>query len=500
VDDGAGDGPRLRTNARGQPLVTSQDDTEGAGGSSTATAAYEQPLAGGRLQLNGRLQTNHYDYRDDDHLIFPRVGRQFTLNRTDGFQSEAGVHYSRALGPRTTWEARIIQQIRQTSFGSRYADDSSNSDFANDRTVGETIARAEATFAMSPRLSFQVGTEGAWNWLKSESVYNANGAPVVLPAAKVRVEEKRGEMFATSTWKPAPTLNLEAGVRMEGSIISSAGDVTLKKSLYFPKPRFAATWSPRPNTQVRFRVEREVGQLNFDDFVASSSLAVGTVSAGNPDLNPQTAWAVEAAFEQRFWSGGAFVATFKHAVLSDVVDRAPVFGPSGPFDAPANIGDGMRNDLTINLSLPLDRLWIKRGLLKGKALWRWSEVTDPASGLRREISNLQPSEWQLQFSQDLPGWKANWGLDVYSGWRRRQFLFNEVQTTKLKHYVLLYGEVRPQPSLNLRIELANASARGLERIREVYPTVGRLGDPDYVDAVNWGFGRIVFVRVRKPFG
>lgn len=498
-DDAAGDGPRLRTNAKGQVLVASNDDTQGASGNSTATVAYERPLAGGRLQLNGRFQTNHIDYRDDDRLVVP-PGRQLTINRTDGVQGEAGIHYTRALGQRTVWEARIIQQVRQTSFGSSYADDTSTSSFSNDRTVGETIARAEATFAMSPGLSFQAGAEGAWNWLNSDSAYNANGAPVVLPAAKVRVEEKRGEAFATAIWKPAPKLNLEAGVRMEGSIISSSGDVTLRKSLYFLKPRLVATWSPRPSTQLRFRVEREVGQLNFDDFVASSTLALGTVSAGNPDLNPQTAWAVEAAFEQRFWSGGAFVATFKHAALSDVVDRAPVFGPSGPFDAPANIGDGRRDDLTVNLTLPLERLWIKRGLLKGKAIWRWSAVTDPANRLQREISNLRPSEWTLQFSQDLPEWKAIWGLDIYSGWRQRQFRFNEVQTTKLKHYVLLYGEVRPQPDLNFRIEFANASARGQERIREVYSSVGRFGDPDYTDVVNWGFGRMVYVRVRKTFG
>ena len=67
-----------------------------------------------------------------------------------------------------------------------------------------------------------------------------------------------------------------------------------------------------------------VGQLDFDNFVADSSLNKGTVTAGNPDLNPEQAWVTEAAVEQRFWTDGVIVVTYRRSALDDVIDRQEV--------------------------------------------------------------------------------------------------------------------------------------------------------------------------------
>nr|QQZ49384.1 TonB-dependent receptor [Phenylobacterium glaciei] len=185
----------------------------------------------------------------------------------------------------------------------------------------------------------------------------------------------------------------------------------LEKQLQFTKPRVAVTWSATPTTQVRLRVEREVGQLNFDDFVAPSSVAsTGTVIAGNPDLSPQQAWVVEAAVEQRFWKSGAAILTLRHYELTDVIDRAPIFGAGGSVaDAPGNIGEGTKDEVQASLSLPLDRFHIPAAQLKAQAVWRRSEVTDPLTLQAREISGLRHMEWDLHFTQDLARWKSNWG-------------------------------------------------------------------------------------------
>ena len=56
-------------------------------------------------------------------------------------------------------------------------------------------------------------------------------------------------------------------------------------SFLFPKPRVLLTWSPESSDQLRLRVEREVGQLDFNNFAASGSLGTGT-HAGNPQPDP----------------------------------------------------------------------------------------------------------------------------------------------------------------------------------------------------------------------
>ena len=44
------------------------------------------------------------------------------------------------------------------------------------------------------------------------------------------------------------------------------------------------SWSPLEMTQLRLRLEREVDQLNFSDFVAAGGLnQAGGVTAGNLD-------------------------------------------------------------------------------------------------------------------------------------------------------------------------------------------------------------------------
>ena len=47
------------------------------------------------------------------------------------------------------------------------------------------------------------------------------------------------------------------------------------------------------------RIEQEVGQLDFDAFVASGQLNTG-LHAGNPTLEPMTSWVYEAAVEHSF--------------------------------------------------------------------------------------------------------------------------------------------------------------------------------------------------------
>jgi hypothetical protein len=47
----------------------------------------------------------------------------------------------------------------------------------------------------------ELGGEAALNVLDSRSALEENGVAIALPAANVRVEERRAEGFATATWR-----------------------------------------------------------------------------------------------------------------------------------------------------------------------------------------------------------------------------------------------------------------------------------------------------------
>jgi len=246
--------------------------------------------------------------------------------------------------------------------------------------------------------------------------------------------------------------------------------------------------------------ERSVGQLDFGDFTAGTSQNSGLVTAGNTDLVPEQAWISEATLEQRFLGEGSISVTVRHSALTDVIDRAPIFTATEAFDSPANIGNGRKDELAIDLTLPFDRIGMKGAQLRGSSTWRRSEVTDPTTKAKREISGLRPLEWQANFSWDLPQYKLNWGIEVNGAWRQAYYRLDEIEIRKLKTYVQPYIEWKPKPDLSVRGEWSNATERGFRNTRYVYTGPRNKNGLAYVDDRDLQFGQMYYIRIRKTFG
>jgi hypothetical protein len=518
VDDAGYDGPRVRTDANGKLIERAQVTAPAGGGQGVFTAAYATPAAGGKFKINGSLLLQDYQLREDDLVTEgDDIGLLSSLrDRQKKLQSELGVHYEHGLGAKTSLETIFIQQFNKQRYVSHFYTIGEDDLFAESDTSGETIGRAVVRYRASDKLQAEAAVEGAYNFLDTNTSFALNAEPVQLPAANVRVTEKRGEASAQATWTPSRKITLEAGMRVEVSTISSSGDVDLQKTLTYPKPRAVLTWSPTKSDQFRIRGEREVGQLNFSDFVASSALSTGQVLAGNPDLVPQRAWVAEAAYERRFWTSGSIGLTLRHSWISDAVDRIPVCvadlngdgvcddtdanGAPDIFDAPGNIGGGKETDVELSLTIPLDRLLIKHAQLKGSGIARRSEVTDPTTGETRRISGQHPFRYELHFSQDLPRWKANWGIDVYNRWTETYYRFNEVDRYALKTSVTVFGEWKPKPDLSLRMEVNNVGGRGYQRTILSYDGPRDTSPLQFRDDRQLHFGPEVYLRVRKSLG
>ncbi|HEX6858738.1 MAG TPA: TonB-dependent receptor [Caulobacteraceae bacterium] len=501
-DDGAGDGPRTVYDGDGDPLGRWRLYTEGDGTQAVGTAAYEMPLLGGKARINGRAFYERFWSDEAAHGIGITDGltERDDQKRLDG---ELGLSWGRELGPRTTFDLIAIQQINTTDLFVKLQaqeipnyQDALNHLFLLDRTTGESVAKATLKFKKSANLSLESGVEGAFNGLDGETSFTEIGdTPDPSP---VRVEELRGEVFTQGTWTATPRLTVEGGFRMEASRISADEDgVTKEKTLYFPKPRAVVTWSPNTANQIRLRVEREVGQLNFDDFVAAVAEG-GGVSSGNTDIEPEQAWVAEAAYERRFWGNGSVVLTVRHFEITDVIDRAPDI--TGTRDGPANIGDGTRDELGLELTLPVDKLGLKGGVLRGESTWRRSEVIDPTTGEERQITAEHPVDWEAHYTQGLPRWKATWGVDVYGAFREPYYRFNEVMTVKLRTFVVPYIEFKPRPDIAIRFDAQNATSRDNLRYRDVYDGPRDVSPLLFHEEQVRDNKTNLYVRIRKTLG
>lgn len=453
-----------------------------------------RPANVARLSLSYSGDTFRSRERQDLFAAGRSLGSEIVAERFRSDGGEAGLDWTRDVGAGVSLRLIALHALERDKRSESAAEPDGVSTAEEQEDASESIARAVLTAAPWSRLSFEGGGEVAYNSLEATTAVTAGGVPLAVPNANLRISERRGEAFLTAFWKPGPSLSVEAGSRFEASTLRQRGDTNQSKSFFFPKPRLIATWDPGPATQVRLRVEREVGQLEFGDFTASTEFSTGTVDAGGADLEPQRAWVLEAVVERRFWGNGALVATARHHELRDVIDFLPVLGR---FDAPGNIGHGVRDELELVWTLPLERLGLRGGLLTGEAAWRRSRVSDPVTGERRRISEEQPFSADLRFTQDFQRLKSTLTVELEGGGENHVYRLGQIRRQTNNAQWSLYWDWRPADDLSLRIGVDEANARRSTLERELYAGARSARIVSGVERRTIAYEPSLLIRLRK---
>ena len=493
--DSNGVGRSIRRNAAGDVIRDERFENDGWGGGQSIRGNYTGPVFGGKLEGTARYGLN--DYQNWTELSSPTALRRSDYAE-DGDSGELGLTWTRTLNPRWTLETRLIHEF--SSFDSVSGSNETlngtaapEQQFKSNGDSSESILRALVRHERSPALTIEAGAEIAYNMLDVNQAFTIGGVGVPLPSASVKVEETRGEAFSKATWRINPKLTLEGGVRLEASTISQSGDADQEKSFFFAKPRLLATWTPMANNQLRFRFERELGQLDFGDFAASAELSDGTVFGGNVDLEPEQRWISELSYERRFWGEGVVSIGFRHDRIIDVIDRLPL---PGGLSATGNIGDGTLDQLSLNVVVPLDKVGISGARFTFRNDWNKTSVTDPTTGEDRRISGVRTSQANVGFQQDITSWKTQWGVNWLP--RLGQATYDPDQTFAWRgaDYLEAFVEYKPSPTLSLRAQLNLWD--DFTQQRTVYAT----RDPRTVAFVEERFidpRTFVSLRVRKTF-
>jgi hypothetical protein len=459
-----------------------------------ARGAIQRAAPGGKIRVNGKIEYFSFDRKVVYSQYEPGPGRQDSGETDENWTGEFGARYDRKLGPRTDLQLVFLQNLGDETYGSTFVKPGSNEDYSEHDKTGESILRAEVKQRRSAALSLEGSLEGAYNFLDGDVRYRSNADTTRTQA---KVEELRGEAAGKAVWRATPKLTVEAGARLEVSRITQSGDTDLERSFFYPKPRVLMTWSPNSVDQLRVRVEREVGQLDFGDFIASADLAAGSQDGADANLEPQRSWVGEVAWERRFWGAGSISATLTHSEISDVVDYKPL--PDGG-DAPSNIGDGRSDQFVIAMTLPTQKLGISGGQVKTRFSWFDSEVTDPVTFEKRRITNATPFVCNVSFTRDMPGGKWSWGVSTNCANEYSRFRFNEVRTQRAEQYFEGFVEWKPRSDLTVRTTLSNWSSRNITRERTIYKGSRADNVVDKIEYRSLPFEPYLFIQVRKRLG
>ena len=448
------------------------------------------PLLGGRLSATSQL--NWFQFHVDNGFFFfdavdtptSSLVNSFTENRpTPSY--EVGLNYDRDIGP---WGLSLIGLINRRQYQSE--ENGANDDFfvnANDFTytqaveqeAGESIVRGTLSRALGPQHRIEFGGEGAFNSLDQALAFTQNGTPVAIPNSNVLVEEERAEFFGSHTWRPSDRWSVESRAAWETSTLNFSGDTNQTVELQFFKPSIQISHTFGGNNQLRLRYYRDVGQLDFGDFVSAAAVADALIAGGNPDLQPQSDWRTELGADLRF-GPAALGLTLTHHQISDVADVVLVSGvddngtPGDPtddtpfaFDAPGNIGDAEAWSLDANFSTPISFIPGARLTVRGY-LWD-TEVTDPVTGDPRIISFQPESEINVSFRQDISAWRFAWGIEAYKQGEVQAYRFNEIDTSEEGPWIDLWVETTALPNnMKLRLWAANAFDGTVNRDRRFF--------------------------------
>lgn len=438
MSDSTGFGAQTRRGPDGAVLLEEDVRNKFDGNGWSGGANWAGPALGGRLELTGSAQDWYYD----DWLIFSGEDgeRRYDFTQDLG-ELDLGLRHERALSERLQLETRLIQNFGRADRFNGARTPGGQESFLTDRQTGESIARGVLRWTRSEAVSVEGGGELAYNYLDTEQSYTRNGAPVPLPQATTKVEELRGEVFANGTWRRSERLTLEAGARLEHSTIRQTGggegESDAERSFFYPKPRFAAVWSPADDHQLRLRFERELGQLDFVDFAASSSLSNEQVLGGNTDLRPQQRWISEMVYERRFWEDGVLTFTLRHDEIVDAIDVIPL---EDGLTAIGNIGDGTLDRAALDVRVPLKRFGLKGGRITAEVQYDHTRVTDPSTGRTRRISGVRPLTGEVRFDNDVPAYDLNWGVVYIPYFRETTYNPDQRRYFELRDYLIVFAE------------------------------------------------------------
>ena len=426
-----------------------------AGGSgSQAKVDYSQPFFGGKLSFNGFYNPIYYTNR----IIYSGATQAYEHYNLNEFVSEWGVQYERPLTKTVTVDINVLQHYDRQNTVDVYTDATGPS--ANDQLYQpiEHIISAKLTWQPNDKMTYKIGGESTFNRLDNSTLYTQDNQAQSLPFSTITVEEHRAQVFVTGNWQALPKLAVEVALKVETSTIS-VPQSNRAQSFVYPKPEIQLVWSPTNKLKLSWRSERIIGQLNFTDFASSVQLATSVVKSGNPNIVPQTEWAHTATIDYSFWDKGAISLALEHEDLQNTLDEVALVTPDGIDNADGNIGKGRRDSAHLILDLPTDRFLIKNGELKIDYTVRSTDVTDPITGVERDITNQNPWVYTVTFQQRLNPIHSSWGLEIDSTNHYQQFNAQEYYYYKSQDWFDLWFEYKAPKGMTYGVYWDNPLGR-----------------------------------------
>ncbi|MEM9937229.1 MAG: TonB-dependent receptor plug domain-containing protein [Pseudomonadota bacterium] len=465
------------------------------------------------FEANEREASNRFD---PDGTEVEQVVFQFA---EDEWNSEVSGDYELDLGPGRLKFIGLQRNEHSPTISRSFGGTLDNSDITEEvfeRTVdeSESILRGEYTLQTSETTDWQLSLEGALNTLESDArLFEAEGLgdlmPVDIGDPDITVEENRAETFITHGRQLSPKVRLQVSVGAEVSELMSDGENGQTRTFTRPKGSISTTWNVRDNLTVNTTLRREVGQLNFFDFVSNIDLNQGDDQTGNVDIVPEQSWELEIEAERDYGDWGAATFGVRAEALEDIVDQVPigereVMDEAGNprtiiLEGPGNLDNATRIRFELEGTLKFDKLGWEGAQLQYEGNWRKSWLDDPLTGDTRRINDDTIYYFNLEFRHDIPNTDWAWGLNYEDFHESPTFRVNSQRRFENRPgFMWGFIEHKDVFGMTASVFLANIADQDNQFTRVLYDP-DRTGSIRRIEDRTRNFGNILTLRLRGNF-
>jgi outer membrane receptor for ferrienterochelin and colicin len=230
-----------------------------------------------------------------------------------------------------------------------------------------------------------------------------------------RVEEIRYEGFLFHNWTLSDRSSLESSLVYETSEISQTGVVNKVRDFQYWRPSMDYRYNITENFQIRATVQRQVEQLPFALFAATTNEEDRDrdVLAGNPEIEPQTSWNYDVEVEYRLPDdAGVFSSKISYADIDNYIGRInATTDPNEPLSATGNVGPAKSWGWSNRASLRLNKLKLPDAVVTARLELFDSEITDPFLGTRQRIKERGSAS--LEFRHDVTEYGFSYGFEYF---------------------------------------------------------------------------------------
>ncbi len=383
----------------------------------------------------------------------------------------------------------------------------------------ERIARTSYTWDLASNQGVELGVELAQTIRDSDlrlGVQSSTGTPsaafgglvpVDINNASSSVEEIRYENFAVHNWQLNDRMSLESSLIYETSTITQRGDVNNKRDFNFLRPKLDYRFDLTQSLQFRATVKKDVSQLSFSDFSASTDNSDDDqdTQAGNPDIAQEQSWSYEANLEYRLPNNvGVLNSSVYYRDIKDVIDRIDV--SSSPTDlqsARGNIGDAERYGINLDASIRLGYIGLPSALLSVGLSAQDSAVIDPFLGTERRLRHNGRWFGRANFRHDITQYDLSYGFNYFNsahdGSGLTQIDIIDIEREIGEYGVSFFLEKKAFDGITFRFDIQNANnqQRCRERTRFVGATIAEIVE-EIEDSCS-GSGVKYALKIRHTF-